>query len=135
MSLRTERLKEIIRERAADFVLYRLGDPRVGFCTVTKVNLAGDLSEATIHISVLGDEEDKRTTMRGLNKACGLLQSHVAAGLRTRTTPRITIELDETAEKSVALLRKIKQARASDPDGGRSVSEDNGAAETEEYSS
>jgi ribosome-binding factor A len=119
MSVRLERLREIIRERAADFILFRLNDPRIGFCTVTRVDLAGDLSEAVIHVSVLGDETKKRTTMRGLNDARGLLQSHIAGVLRTRTTPHLRVELDETIEETFRILDKIREARAGDPDGGK----------------
>lgn len=120
MSVRLERLKEVIRERASELILYELNDPRLGFCTVTKVDLTSDLSQAVIYVSVLGDETQKRTTLRGLKAGRGLIQSEIAKVLRTRTTPHVEIELDESIERSFRLQEKIRAARASDPDGGAS---------------
>lgn len=124
MAIRTERLKEVIRETSAEFIQRELNDPRLGFCTVTHVDLASDLSFATIFVSVLGEEAQKRTTMRCLNDARGMLQSRIAKALKTRTTPHIKIELDESIERSFRILEKIKEARASDPDHGDSTAED-----------
>jgi ribosome-binding factor A len=116
---KVERLKERIRERASAFILYDLSDPRIGFVTITEVDLAGDLSFAKIHVSVLGDDAQVRNTMRGLQDARGLIQRHVAAGMQTRVTPHIEIVLDERIAKTFHILEVIKEARASDMDGGK----------------
>jgi len=121
MRSRTERLKELIREEAAEMITQELSDPRIGFCTVTRIELSNDLSFATIHVSVLGGDADKRTTIRGLQDARGLIQRRVASRLKTRTTPHVEIKLDETIEKTFHIMEKIKAARASDPDGGKST--------------
>jgi ribosome-binding factor A len=132
MKIRTERLKEMIRTEAAELLLHGISDPRLGFCTVTTVDLTKDLSYCTIHVSVLGNAGVKSRTMHALQDARGLIQSHIASRMRTRTTPHVTIELDETIERSFAILDKIKQARASDPDGGRSTQPPPEADEDEE---
>ena len=119
MPIRLERLKELIREVSAEFILHELSDPRIGFCTVTRVDLTQDLAHCIIHISILGDEVQKRTTLRGLADARGILQSHVAKHLRTRTTPLLEIRLDESIERTFDILDKIREARASDSDGGK----------------
>jgi len=121
MSVRNERLKEIIREEAAEMILHELTDPRIGFCTVTRVDLAQDLSACTIHVSVMGNAGVKSKTMHALQDARGLIQSHVGKRMKTRTTPRLNIELDETIEKMFEIEKKIREARASDPDGGKSA--------------
>lgn len=132
MAIRTERLKEVIRETAAEFIQHEINDPRIGFCTVTNVDLSSDLSFATVFVSVLGDEAQKRTTMRGLNDARGMLQSRIARMLKTRTTPHVKIELDESIERSFRILDKIKEARASDPDQGRDTAAAEPAASSDE---
>ena len=119
MSVRNERLKEAIREEAAELILHELSDPRLGFCTVTQVELTRDLSYCTIHVSVLGEDGVKSRTIRALNDARGLFQSRIGQRMKTRTTPRVTIELDESIERSFGVLEKIKEARSSDPDGGK----------------
>src|SRR4051794_23898827 len=122
MSLRNEKLRELIREEAAELILHKLTDPRLGFCTVTGVDLTNDLSYCTIHISVLGDDGVKSRTMHALNDARGLIQSHIGKRMRTRTTPRVSVELDESIERSFGVLEKIKEARASDSDAGKAPS-------------
>ena len=132
MTVRTERLKEIIREEAAELLVHGLMDPRLGFCTVTHIDLVRDLSFATIHVSVLGDAAVKSRTMHALQDARGLFQKRIAGRLKTRTTPHVTIELDESIERSFVVLDKIKQARLTDSDGGKSVPLAEGATESGE---
>ena len=119
MSVRVERLKEAIREEAAEVILHDLMDPRLGFCTVTNVELTRDLSYCTIFVSVLGEPGVKSRTMHALKDASGIIQSRIGDRIKTRTTPRVTIELDDSIERSFGVLEKIKEARATDSDGGK----------------
>src|ERR1043165_7827387 len=123
MKLRIERLKELIRETAAEVILHELTHPRLGFCTLTRPALADDLSHCTIYVSVLGDQKAEAKTMYGLQDARGLIQKRIAGQMKTRTTPHVKLELDETIEKTFEIMAKIKEARASDPDGGTGVEE------------
>ena len=123
MKLRVERLKEIIRETVAEVILHELADPRLGFCTVTRVTLTDDIEHCKVYVSVFGDDGSKSKTMHALHEARGLIQKRVAKQLKTRTTPHIEIELDETIEKSFAVAEKIRAARATDPDGGKAPDE------------
>jgi ribosome-binding factor A len=132
MSMRNERLKEVIREEAAETITQDLADPRLGFCTVTRVDLTADMSYCTIHVSVMGDDGVKSRTMHGLKAARGLIQARIAKRLKTRTTPHVTIELDESIEKSFAVLGKIKEARQTDSDGGKGDASDAPHADVEE---
>ena len=124
MSVRLERIKAVIKEEVAELILHDLSDPRIGFCTVTRVELTNDLSFSTIHVSVLGDDAQKNKTIRGLQDARGLIQKRVASRLKTRTTPHIEIELDDSVERAFRVMDKIKEARATDPDGGKSTEEE-----------
>lgn len=120
-SLRIERLKELIRETASEVILQDLTDPRLGFCTITGVDLTNDLAYCTIHVSVMGERGVKSKTMHALQDARGLIQSEIAGRMKTRVTPHVDVKLDESIERSFAMIEKIKQARASDPDGGKST--------------
>ena len=119
MNLRNERLKEVIREEAANLILHDLADPRIGFCTVTRIELTNDLSYCTVHVSVLGDKAVKSRTMHALQDARGLIQVRIAGRMKTRTTPHVTIELDDSIERSFDVMGKIDAARATDSDQGK----------------
>ena len=123
MNVRNERLKEVIREESSEVILQQLTDPRIGFCTVTRIDLTNDLSYCTIHVSVFGDDASKSKTMHALQDARGLLQKRIAKRMKTRTTPHVTIELDDSIERSFSVIEKIKEARATDSDGGKSTAE------------
>jgi ribosome-binding factor A len=123
MSLRIERLKEVIREESAETITQDLSDPRLGFCTVTKIELTNDLAYCTVHVSVIGDDSVKSKTMHALKAARGLIQAKIAKRLKTRTTPHVDIALDESMEKAFGVLEKIKEARATDSDGGKNLEE------------
>lgn len=60
-----------------DIISRKIKDPRVGFVTVTDVQVSGDLQIATVYISVLGDEEQKESTLKGLAKAKGFIRSEI----------------------------------------------------------
>jgi ribosome-binding factor A len=97
---RVERLKQFILETAAMTVQRDLADPRLGFVTLTRVNLAPDLTQATIFWSCLGTEAERRKSARALSDATGLIQNVVAKALATRTTPEITFRYDPTLEQA-----------------------------------
>ena len=68
---------------------------------------------------MLGAQGVKSRTLHALRDARGLIQSRIARRMKTRTTPHVTVELDESIERSFAIMDKIREARASDPDGGK----------------
>src|SRR3989304_2915707 len=76
MSLRREKLQELFKEEASAILQRRLRDPRIGFVSVTEVELSADLRHAKIFVSVLGDEEAKRRTMEALDRVA----RHLPAG-------------------------------------------------------
>lgn len=96
--LRANRVAEQIKKEMGDILTTKLKDPRVGFVTVTDVDVTGDLQQATIYVSVLGDEEKKDETLLGLAKATGFIRSEIGSRIRLRKTPEITFEYDEALE-------------------------------------
>ena len=109
---RAARVAERIRQEASQLILYELQDPRIRFVTVTKVDISSDLRHATIYVSVLGDEAARRTALRGLDSARGLVQSRLGRSLRLRETPAVRFEFDPSIEKSIELSKLIDQAAA-----------------------
>ena len=86
-------------------------DPRVGLVTVTGVELTPDYAYATVHFSVLPDDEDTvQTTLAGLRRASGFLRSQLGRRVRIHTTPEIRFVHDRSSEHGMAMSRLIDQA-------------------------
>lgn len=98
MNLRPTRIAEQMKKELSDIISRKIKDPRVGFVTVTDVELTGDLQQATVYISVLGDEVAKEETLKGLNKAKGFIRSEIGQRIRLRKTPELIFEFDESLE-------------------------------------
>ncbi|MRG85355.1 30S ribosome-binding factor RbfA [Salinibacillus xinjiangensis] len=96
--LRVNRIAEQMKKELGDIIGQKIKDPRVGFVTVTDVQVTGDLQQAKIYISVLGDEDQKKDTLIGLAKAKGFIRSEIGKRIRLRKTPEISFEFDETIE-------------------------------------
>ncbi|MBU8877876.1 30S ribosome-binding factor RbfA [Bacillus sp. FJAT-29790] len=98
MSLRANRVGEQMKKELGEIIGRKLKDPRVGFVTVTDVQVTGDLQQATVYISVLGDEEQRENTLKGLAKAKGFIRSEIGSRIRLRKTPEILFEFDESID-------------------------------------
>ena len=107
-SRRTSKVAQSILETVSSAILFGLKDPRVKNVTVLHVEVSGDLQQAKIYISVLGDEKVQSLCMHGLNSARGFLQSKIADRLKTRYTPILKFVLDESVKHSVETTRILK---------------------------
>jgi ribosome-binding factor A len=98
MSLRANRIGEQMKKELSDIIGQKLKDPRIGFVTVTDVQVTGDLQQAKVYITVLGDDEQKANTLNGLEKAKGFIRSEVGQRIRLRKTPELFFEFDESID-------------------------------------
>ena len=111
---RSLRMAEAIREVVATTILFDVADPRVRAVTVLRVEVSSDLRNATVFVSIMGSEGERKQAFRGLVHAAGFLQARVAARLQTRFTPVLSFKHDDSVKKSVELARAIDDAIASD---------------------
>jgi ribosome-binding factor A len=100
---RHDRLADQIRTEVAGIVEGELKDPRIGFVTVTRVDLSRDLSHARVRVSVLGDDTVREESLSGLVSAAGYVRREIAHRLRLRRTPEIEFVLDRGAEQSARI--------------------------------
>jgi len=100
---------EAIREVVSMAILTELRDPRVKNVTVVGVEVAPDMREAKVLVSIMGNESQERTTLKGLQNASGFLQTRIAERIDTRFTPRLTFVVDEGVKKSVAVQQILEQ--------------------------
>ncbi|MBA2870848.1 ribosome-binding factor A [Anoxybacillus calidus] len=109
MRLRAARVGEQMKKELSDIIGRKLKDPRIGFVTVTDVRVTGDLQQAKVYISVLGDEEQRQNTLKGLAKAKGFIRSEIGQRIRLRKTPEIYFEIDESIDYGSRIESLIKQ--------------------------
>ena len=107
-------MAEAIREVVSTAILHDVADPRVGAVTVLGVEMTNDLRRATVSISIMGNEAERRRVFQGIEHASGFLQARVAARLQTRFTPVLVFKVDQGVKKSVDISRLIEEAVASD---------------------
>ncbi len=110
---RLERLADEIRDAVAEMIATELKDPRIGFATLTRVDLSADVAHARVLVSVMGSEEVQRQTFEGLSSAAGYVRRELGRRLRLRRSPEVTFVLDRGAEDASrldALLRRLKSS-------------------------
>ncbi|MEC5422650.1 30S ribosome-binding factor RbfA [Virgibacillus sp. C22-A2] len=110
--LRANRVAEQMKKELGEILTRKLKDPRIGFVTITDVEVTGDLQQAKVFISVLGEEQQKQDTLLGLAKAKGFIRSEIGQRIRLRKTPELTFEFDEAYEYGnhiEAILRDLNK--------------------------
>lgn len=118
MSGRTERLDELLREEVSAILSRDVQDPRIGFVTVTRVDVTPDLSHATVWVSIIGTPEDRRESMRGLERAMPFVRGRLAP-LRMRRIPQLHVRYDESVERGTRVLRLLDELeRGEQPSDG-----------------
>ena len=128
MSERMRRVNEAVRSVVAEGVR-DLKDPRIGLVTVTGVVVTPDLQEATVFVSVLGNEKVRRATLVGLTSAHGVLQARINRELSLRRTPTLTFAYDDTVERGVRMTKLIDELAADLPEEPGSADGDRDADE------
>jgi ribosome-binding factor A len=109
---RIDKITEALRKEISVIVHDDLKDPRLGFVTVTKVEVTQDYREAKVYFSVLGSEEDHKKTAEALNSASGFIRREIAHRINLRFTPEIMFREDRSSEYSVRIeevLNEIKE--------------------------
>ncbi len=107
MSRRTLKAASAIREVVSSAILIELQDPRVRDVTVTFVEVAGDMRQAKVHVSIMGDEKKQTLALRGLQNAAGFLQSKIGERIDTRYIPKLTFVLDKGVKQSLEISRML----------------------------
>ncbi|MFA5142733.1 MAG: 30S ribosome-binding factor RbfA [Candidatus Omnitrophota bacterium] len=113
-SQRSERVQEALRQEISRIVQGEMKDPRLGFITITKVELTKDLRYSRVYFSVLGEEKDKKLALKGLNNAKGYIKGLLSDRIKLRFMPEVAFVIDESLEHTkhiYDILDKIKKER------------------------
>jgi len=108
MSGRTARLDELLREEISAVLQREVDDPRIGFVTVTDVEVTSDLRHANVWVSVIGAPDEKRQTLRALSHAMPFVRQRLGK-LRLKRIPDLHLKEDETAARGTRLLQILEE--------------------------
>jgi ribosome-binding factor A len=120
---RANRVKAAIRQEVSSILQRDIKDPRLGFATVTEVEVSGDLQHVKIFVSILGDENSRAETMDALASATGYIRSEIGRRVPLRLTPEISFEYDDSIERGARILKLIEDVQSGqidDESGGTS---------------
>ena len=117
MSRRTQRLNVQFREEVSDLILNHLRDPRlVSLISVTRVDVSPDLENADVFISVMGEPEEKTSSMQALVHAEPFLRRELLHRMSIRRIPHLKFHLDESIEEAARVLDLMRQVERRETD-------------------
>jgi ribosome-binding factor A len=111
MTRRTQQMGEFLREEVIDIIRTEIDDPRLGFWTVTRVEVLPDLRSARIYVSVLGTDGERKETITALRGAAGFIRGHLKPRMRTRIIPDLDFRDDRSMEHAEEIDRTLKALR------------------------
>lgn len=115
MAHRKERISNFIRDVVSDAIANRINDPRVHrFTSVTRVEISPDLRVANVYVSVMGSENESKTSIRGLESARGMIQTRLARQITMRQCPILRFHLDIGFKKAIDTIRALDEVTTSD---------------------
>ena len=108
---RADRVNALLQRELGMIISEELRDPRIAFSTVTAVEITSDLRSAKVHVSVLGDQDQVKSTLVALNEARPYLRHEIGARTELRYVPDLTFVSDQTAERAARISTLLRQAR------------------------
>ena len=119
---RQKQVAELLHQEISQLIQYRTQDPRLGFVTVTDVEISPDLRVAKVFVTVLGDDVDTQSTLEGLASAARYFRRELGQSLALRYVPQLSFELDTSLEYGLhidEILDRIKEEQTHEDEGDR----------------
>lgn len=113
--IRTGRVAEEIKKELSQILQLEFKDPRLGFLTITGVEVTNDFSQAKVYLSVLGSEEQREASLKALARGKGFLRSELGKKIRLRVVPELIFKFDHSIDygsKIEALLADLNDGKA-----------------------
>lgn len=115
MTRRTDRIGHLIQQEIGNLILREISDVRIGFVTISRVEVTTDLAHAKVFVSVLGTDKEKRDSLAGLGHSASFMRTHLAKVLKMRTVPRLQFVEDKNLDHGFRIneiLNDIKRDAA-----------------------
>lgn len=108
-SQRLARIDHEIQRILGTLITQELKDPRLGFVTVTRVEVGDDLRTCKVFVSVIGDRHQARQSLEALQSAAGFLRGELGHRIDLRHTPELTFIEDRSTERAIALAKTLRE--------------------------
>jgi len=128
-------MADLIRKILAERLQRGLRDPRLGFVTITDVQVTGDLQHASVFYTVLGDDQERLDSQRALKAATGMLRTEVGKNITARLTPSLEFILDGIPENASAITDLLREASDRDAETERQAKTAEYAGDADPYKS
>jgi ribosome-binding factor A len=115
---RIERVNQLIKEEISTVLQRELKDPRIGFITVTDVEVTKDLSLAKVYVSVFGSEEEWRASLAALESAKGFIRKWLQHHLKLRVIPSLLFRPDRSMAQAAHIQGLLAELKAREPGEG-----------------
>jgi len=109
MTQRTDRVDELLRQEIGQLLAREVGDPRIGFTTITDVETEPDLRHAKVWVSVIGTPTERDAAIAALSRAMPFIRHELGARLRIKRIPELHVRLDDTLERGTRVLRLLSE--------------------------
>jgi ribosome-binding factor A len=108
---RSERVADLIQKEISQMLMRTIKDPRIGFVTITRVEVSEDCRSAKVYFSVAGTLEERKKSMKGLDSAKGYVRRELGRRIRLRYTPEIMFQFDPSIEYAIHIGEVIQQLK------------------------
>ncbi len=113
VSQRIQKVAQAIQEEAARILQRELKDPRIGFVTITRVQVTPDLQRATVYFSLLEGHGNPTETEAGLKSAQGYVRRLLGERLRLRVTPEVSFKADPSVAENIRIWKLLNDLKGS----------------------
>jgi ribosome-binding factor A len=121
---RIDRVNQLIKEEISGLLQRGLKDPRLGFVTVTEVDVSKDLRHAKVFVSILGSEDDWRATLEALESASGYIRHWLRQNVRLRYIPELAFRPDRSMAHAAHIQELLMRLKSQDSEDSPAESED-----------
>ncbi|HEY8846387.1 MAG TPA: 30S ribosome-binding factor RbfA, partial [Candidatus Limnocylindrales bacterium] len=123
MTARTTRIDELLRQEMGSILSRDVEDPRIGFATIISIETTPDLRHAKVLVSVIGQPEDRKTTLNAMGRAMPFVRHELGKRLRIKRIPEFHLELDDTLERGTRVLHLLDELGAGRAPGEQPIGE------------
>ena len=114
-TIRQEQVQNLLVEEISIMLQRELKDPRLGFITVTGAEISRDLTHAKVFVSILGSDEEKKSSMAALKSATGLIRGKFGRRAHLRVAPEILFEQDTGIARGARIFELLHQIEEEKP--------------------